>query len=193
MHDFCNLICRASDCSNILKGSHFKKIEPSFIFSKKLEQKYPHLRFSFCQSDPMCLVIGSTEFTVCHIILILFDREDQDVQYLYNAISRARVMCRVHVIVNDKNCRNQLDYLLRFFRDARIEDEYENVAELSNLMCKTRSEEFRYCHCLSSYPSSSSASSSTAIEVETTLQGKTRETRALFLPLYAFHKFYVHS
>ena len=170
----CNSICRACDCSNKIKGSHFKKSEPSFIFCKKLEQKYPRLLFSFCQSYPMCLVIGSTEFTVCHIILILFDRKEHDLQYLYNAISRVRVLCRVHVIVNNRNHRRRfkkkLNFLLRFFRDARIEDENENVAELSNLMCRTRYEEPFYCDCLSSYPSSSSASSSSAIRFETMLQ-----------------------
>ena len=164
-----------SDCSNKMQGSQFQKNQAASLFSR-LGQKYPLAVFSCCQSNPMLLAIGSTEFTVCHIILILFDRKDLDKQYLYNAISRARVLCRVHVIVDDKlnrtSHKKRLKHLLRLFQGARIQDEYAYVAELVKLMCKTTSEEQR-CACLSSNPSSSSASSA-SIENETMLQGKNK-------------------
>ena len=58
--------------------------------------------------------------------------------YLYNAISRARVLCQVHLIVTKDEAfsesEKKLEELLKLFPDAKIKDEAQYVAELMNLM-----------------------------------------------------------
>ena len=64
----------------------------------------------------------SSEFIQCHILLP-FDPKDYtaSLQFLYNAISRARVLCHVHVLVNKTYIRDEVDEKLRvIFPEARI-------------------------------------------------------------------------
>ncbi|XP_063710403.1 uncharacterized protein LOC134838961 [Symsagittifera roscoffensis] len=68
--------------------------------------------------------ISSSEFTQCHILLPFDPTTDyaEALQFLYNAISRARVLCHVHVLMNKS--RDEVDGKLRvIFPEARIKYE----------------------------------------------------------------------
>ena len=76
----------------------------------------------FTESETDSEFFSSSEFTQCHILLP-FDPKDYtaSLQFLYNAISRARVLCHVHVLVNKTYIRDEVDEKLRIiFPEARI-------------------------------------------------------------------------
>ena len=125
--------------------------------------------FSHSFYFPALKGIASSEFTVCNIVMFLSaDWEEDDGQYLYNVISRARVLCRVHMIVieDETNGENQncaLNKLLDVFRDVRIELGKQYVDELLSLTCDTSKVAIPYitisgmqaCDCLYPYKPSS--------------------------------------
>ena len=122
------------------------------LFSK-FRKNYPSILFSNSYYFPGLKNIASTEFTVCNIILFPFaDCEALDVQYLYNVISRARVLCRVHMLVikdesNEETQNSALKQLLDVFQNARIECGENYVAELLSLTCNFSTSR-PACNCL---------------------------------------------
>ena len=104
----------------------------------RFHEEYPKVLFSNSKKWYGHPAIASTEFTVCHVILRVNRFKESYKQDLYNAISRARVLCRVHMIVikDEAYSRSQteLEELLNLFGDAKIKDETDYVAKLLKLL-----------------------------------------------------------